>query len=361
MGAIGLFAAMVGELSREPAKASDDPLESMAAPYRRFAYIGARRTLAGFVLAESRLLAERLRDFRAEDLARLEETCPNAVVRVDRVRRCKADSHIAETWFGKDWQKDSGLFPDFLLAWDERDTFANGALIELKDTKGASVASFNSTIPTRYKSLEDVHEIMGSHAVSAAAELRDFPYSLAPDYAISQRRCFYLVRTHAGNDTKVRLSLVEGSFFETIPKAELLRRMWDQLIASSGLQEVQRPEVVESLADLSQAEIVQSRPIPQASVRPRLRLMAEVHPDANPHAYEPILPRTANLIVKAEWDDDSRWIETGFADEGMKTAIVSDGLVLTMATGTAAHLRYFRVTHKLNGPHLVLQYRMPGG
>lgn len=47
---------------------------------------------------------------------------------------------------------ESQQFPDFLFKVRKRgEKYIGGSLIELKDSKGANVASFNSTIPTKTK------------------------------------------------------------------------------------------------------------------------------------------------------------------------------------------------------------------
>jgi hypothetical protein len=362
MGAIGLFAAIISELAENNSKASAEPLDRLAANYGRYAYIGSRKSLADVVLAESHRLVERVRKLpdRETDLAK--SSHPQLAARIEAIRRCATDYDAAEVWFTPDWEKDSGLFPDFVLAADEQQTFGNGALLELKDTRSKTLASFNSTIPTRHKSLDEVQEIMGSRAISAAAALGDFPLSVASDYLTADRPCFYLLRTCAAMPESVCISLVEGSFFETLPKGELLARTWDQLLEAAGMPPAERSHVVESLARLDQTEIAKSRSIAEASVRPRLRLMAEVVPSANPHNYDEIVARSVNLIAKAEWPDDAGWIRENSGAEGVPVEVHPDGtVVIKLQTGQSVQLRHFRIVHKLNGEHLVLQYCLPAG
>jgi len=53
-----------------------------------------------------------------------------------------------------------------------------------------------------------------------------------------------------------------------------------------------------------QTIIASSQQISGASVRPRLRIMSEVHRDGNPHTYSEIRNKTINLIVSEEiWSD----------------------------------------------------------
>jgi len=56
----------------------------------------------------------------------------------------------------------SNLFPDFMFKVRERDgNFNGGSILELKDSKSSSIASFNSTIPTKFKSLKEIDVING--------------------------------------------------------------------------------------------------------------------------------------------------------------------------------------------------------
>ncbi|MCD5390510.1 hypothetical protein LR007_01385 [candidate division NPL-UPA2 bacterium] len=108
----------------------------------------------------------------------------------------------------------SEQFPDFILKVRKHaGKLICGSLLELKDSKGGIVASFNSTLPTKYKSLEEISVINGGNLVSRVASIIDGELSSERSYYTFERRCFYLVRTHAGKDDKIKISLVDGSFF----------------------------------------------------------------------------------------------------------------------------------------------------
>jgi hypothetical protein len=268
---------------------------------------------------------------------------------------------IASDWFGREWEKDSGVFPDFLLALDGIATFGNGALLELKDSGSDRITSFNSTIPTRVKSLRDVRRITGKTIVVNAARVYEFPLSANTEYFDQERLCFYLARTQAKNDGKVRISLIEGSFFETLPKEELLAQVWEQILDAGGVTPADRPHIVELLAGLEQTEIARSREIKHASIKPRLRLMAEVHPDALLHSYAEIKPRTVNVVIKRERGFDETWLQKEFTKEGIHTEVVVDdgAKFLLLSDGKSRlRLRYFVILHKRNGEHIVLQYHL---
>jgi len=97
--------------------------------------------------------------------------------------------------------------------------------MELKYSKGGNIASFNSTIPTKYKSLEEIDVINGNNLVSRIAEVMDSKLALDEQYFKFERKCLYLVRTHKGSK-RVKVSIVDGSFFETVPKEHLFYQMF---------------------------------------------------------------------------------------------------------------------------------------
>ena len=200
----------------------------------------------------------------------------------------------------------SNLFPDFMFKARERDgNFDGGSILELKDSKNNSIASFNSTIPTKFKSLKEIDVINGVNLVSEIARIVDKPRNLN-EYCSFNRRCFYLVRTKKGSP-KVKVSIVDGSFFETVPKEHLFYQMFLQVlrahvekkkleIPEEKLKEVE--EVLKCITD--QTIIAGSKIIEKASVKPRLRIMAEVHSEGNPHSSHYDIPeRSFNLILHA--------------------------------------------------------------
>ena len=98
-------------------------------------------------------------------------------------------------------------------------------------------------------------------------------------------------------------------------------------------------EIETSLSYITdQTIIAASQTIEKASVRPRLRIMAEVHTEGNPHSshYPEILERTVNLIIQA-----SSYEET-----------ISD-----LIFAKAPSIKKFTIQHKRNGEHMVFQAR----
>ncbi len=84
----------------------------------------------------------------------------------------------------------SDQFPDFLFKTNIYNGNLNrGSLLELKDSKSGSIASFNSTIPTRYKSLNEINIINGNDLVSRIASIFDGEVSSNENYYNFQRKC----------------------------------------------------------------------------------------------------------------------------------------------------------------------------
>jgi len=203
----------------------------------------------------------------------------------------------------------SEQFPDFIFKVKRQENkLICGSLLELKDSNGASIASFNSTLPTKYKSLDEVDIINGNNLVSRITSIMDGELASDKNYRTYQRRNFYLIRTHKGKDDTVKISIVDGSFFETVPKEHLIYQMFlnilrghlekkDIKIPSEFLNEIEKH--LSHITD--QTIIAASQAIEKASVRPRLRIMAEVHPEGNPHSsfYPKISKRSVNLIIQS--------------------------------------------------------------
>lgn len=240
----------------------------------------------------------------------------------------------------------SNQFPDFIFKTRKANNrLICGSLLELKNSKGGYVASFNSTLPTKYKNLEEVDLVNGKRFVSKITSIFDGKLSKHEDYYKFPRRCFYLVRTYDCNPEKVKVSIVDGSFFETVPREYLIYQMFLQVlhehikkkkleIPSEVLREVE--DVLSHITD--QTIIAASRIIERASVRPRLRIMAEVHSEGNPHSsehYPEISERSFNLILKLT----------------RETKKLERKLLKRLP-----ELRAFTINHKRNGKYIVFQY-----
>ena len=102
MGICKLFFRIAHYLNENLDQLAKASLEDIAAQYRPYAYIGARESLHEFVQEQAQ------------------------EVGIDPAQ-----------WFDtNEWQKDSGAFPDFVLACEPHSPLGNGALLELKDSAG---------------------------------------------------------------------------------------------------------------------------------------------------------------------------------------------------------------------------------
>ena len=236
-------------------------------------------------------------------------------------------------------------FPDFLFKVKKNEKRnIGGSLIELKNSKGGSIASFNSTIPTKYKSLEEIDVVNGDKLVSRIATIMDGKLAAERHYLEFERKCLYLIRTNKDSD-KVKVSIVDGSFFETIPKEHLFYQMLMNVlrahlekkeidISSEALKNVE--EAFSHIDD--QTIIAKSQIIERASVRPRLRIMAEVHPEGNPHSkfYPEITESSFNLILQSSPEVKELQKEL---------------------SSNIPEIEVFSIFHKRNGEHTVFQFK----
>ena len=283
--------------------------------------------------------------------------CGNDLAYIDNRRDAK-QIYGFDFWgnLSVNWLKNQGIekrllysesqqFPDFLFKVKKLGKrHIDGSLIELKDSKGGNIASFNSTIPTKYKSLEEIDVINGNNLVSRIAKVMDGEPALDKRYFKFERRCFYLVRTHKGSK-KVKVSIVDGSFFETIPKENLFYQMFlNVLRAHLNKEKIEISQdvlekVEETLSHITDQTIIAgSQIIEGASIRPRLRIMAEVHSEGNPHSkfYPEITEGSFNLIFQSspQVKELEREISTHIPE-----------------------IDVFSIFHKRNGKHIVFQFR----
>ena len=284
-------------------------------------------------------------------------TCGNELAYIDNRKDAK-QKYGFDFWanLGEEWLKSQGLeknllysesqqFPDFLFKTKKQgDRYLGGSLIELKDSKSGSIASFNSTIPTKFKSLEEIDVINSRNLVSRIAKVMDRELSYNKEYFTFDRRCFYLVRTY-NKSARMKVSVIDGSFFETIPKESLFYQMFLHVLrAHLKKEKVDIPQsalanVEEILSHVTDQTIIAgSQIIEGASIRPRLRIMAEVHTEGNPHSkfYPKISEGSFNLILKSS--PDVKEVEEELSSRVPEIAI-------------------FTIQHKRNGEHKVFQYK----
>lgn len=240
---------------------------------------------------------------------------------------------------------ESQEFPDFVFRVRESGgQLTCGSLLETKDTRSGGISSFNSTIPTGTKSMEEVDIINNSEIVSRIALLKDGELAKNPDYCTYQRRCFYFIRTHKGSD-KAKMSLIDGSFFETVPKNYLVSQMFLNILEQHRVKKkldistAKFSEIKKLLAQVTDQTIIAgSQQIDKASIKPRLRIMAEVNPEGNPHSqhYPQIVEQTINFILP----------------EKLFTLELQARLF-----GSIPELSQLTLHHKRNGNYVVFEYK----
>jgi hypothetical protein len=274
-------------------------------------------------------------------------------------RRDAKEKYGHDFWgeLNKDWLKSQGIeerllysesaqFPDFLFKVRKgQDKLICGSLLELKDSKSGSIASFNSTLPTKYKSLEEIDVINGNKLVSRVARLLDGKLAYSQDYYTFQRQSLYLIRTRKDDYQRVRVSIVDGSFFETIPNDHLIYQMFLNILRLHLEKKELKiaPEILKQVEDAfshitNHTIISASQLIEKASIKPRLRIMAEVHPEGNPHSsfYPQISEGSLTLILQAS--SYTKELERQLHRE-------------------IPHIEIFSIHHKRNGEHIVFQLK----
>jgi hypothetical protein len=242
----------------------------------------------------------------------------------------------------------SEQFPDFLFkVGKHKNRLISGSLLELKDSKSSNIASFNSTLPTKRKNLEEIDTINDTNLVSKITSIVDSDSAKIEKYYVYQRRSFYLIRTNK-DKSNVKISIVDGAFFETIPKDNLIYQIFMNILREHSKKKEMRipPKTLEQIKRVfshvtDQTIITKSQNIDGASIRPRLRIMAEVHSEGNPHNsnfYPEISEQTLNFILKV-----SKY-------EKKETEKIIYQKI--------PKIKIFTIKHKRNGKHTVFQFKL---
>jgi hypothetical protein len=152
------------------------------------------------------------------------------------------------------------------------------------------------------------------------------------------------VRSGRDREDVVKLSIIDGSFFETVPKSHLFYQLFLQVFSEHLKKKGVRipPEklkiIEESLSYITdQTIIASSKVVEKASIKPRLRIMAEVHLEGNPHSkHYPIPEKSFNLIL-----------HKSLVSEELKEVIRKE----------LPQVLIFSIYHKRNGEHVVFCIR----
>ncbi len=235
--------------------------------------------------------------------------------------------------------KNKGIFPDFAIKVNPpNDVFSGGELIELKDSKSYTIASFNSTIPTGKKDITELlkgkNNQMRKQMLACGDDIERLP----------QREVFYLIRGKKRG--KVKVALVHGSFFETVHPQDLIGQSFIQAFKEkSGVKEL--PPNVESLLlrlFSEQDAFNKVRSVNNASVKLRFRIMTEVAPEGNilnPRFYPEIADNSLNLVLPYS------------SQEGLD--IEEHKLKIAFGYSEIPSFHIFLIQHPLNGKFLVFQ------
>ena len=166
-----------------------------------------------------------------------------------------------------------GKFPDLAIKLNNDDNqFTGGELIELKDSKSYSVSSFNSTIPTGEKEIEKLIE---GQENTIRTQMEKAGNNI---FSVPIRQVFYLIRGR--KQSKIKVCLTHGKFFETVPVETLISESFGQAL------EERLNEIGESLSGAMRHKLLRifseqhtfsrTRNVDDASVRLRFRIMTEV-------------------------------------------------------------------------------------
>ena len=240
--------------------------------------------------------------------------------------------------------KNKGVFPDIAIRLNKnRKIFTGGELIELKDSNSYAVSSFNSTIPSRAKKIEDI--ITGENSI-----IKQQMERVGNDiFSLPIRDVYYLVRGRKKNHTKV--CLVYGSFFETINVGSLISQSFSQVLEErlkeSG-EKISEEFKRVLLSIFSQQEnFSKVRNVERASVKLRFRIMTEVKTEGNilnSRKYPEIKDDTLNFILPCHDEKQER-------DMHKKLEAVFSKKELQ-------EFSIFKIKHHFNGYFLVLQAKL---
>lgn len=223
--------------------------------------------------------------------------------------------------------RSKGAFLDMAIRLNkDRTLFTGGELVELKDSDSYIVSSFNSTIPSRSKSLSDI--ISGEHS----AIFQQMKKSGDEPFSLPEREVYYLVRGKKSNNTKV--CLVYGSFFETVATRDLISQSFLQVLEERLKQSGANvpPDIQNTLVSIfsEQENFSKVRTVQKASVRLRFRIMTEVQAEGNilnAEKYPDIKDNTFNFLLPFHNDIEEQKIRSDFAQVFTREEIRQFGIL----------------------------------
>ena len=199
----------------------------------------------------------------------------------------------------------NGKFPDFAIRVNPGGDPPGGELIEVKASKAYKVSSFNSTIPTGRKSIEELtsgnQNIIREQMEAADDDIHSLPW----------REVYYLLRGKQKRTENTKICLVHGSFFETVKVEQLIREAFGKVLEERLKEEELEisPQIHQLLLRIfsRQESFSKVRNVKNASVSLRFRVMTEVRKQGNilsSRSYPEIKDDTINLVIPHHSDDD---------------------------------------------------------
>lgn len=240
--------------------------------------------------------------------------------------------------------KNKGVFPDMAIRLNkDKKIFTGGELIELKDSNSYAVSSFNSTIPSRSKKVEDI--ITGENSTIK----NQMKKSGNDIFSLPVRDVFYLVR--GKNRQHIKVCLVYGSFFETISIEDLIGQSFYQVLEeqlkNSGKKISNELKQILISALSQHQSFSKVRNVEKSSVKLRFRIMTEVKSEGNvlnERKYPEIKDDTLNFILPCHNEAEERNIRKK--------------LDIVFSNQELRGFNIFKIKHHFNGYFLILQTKL---
>lgn len=193
-------------------------------------------------------------------------------------------------------------FPDMILKSSD---LSPGSMIEIKDGRGSTISSFNSTYPSGSKSILDLEKITGKKKRKIRKKLSSIEESPKKD---KKRDVYYLIRTYReSKKSEPIISLVHGNYFgesESVTIAECLEEILKEIKSETKDKNKNQEEDYNELLDIIRKEpyirhyFSQTRKT-SSGVKTRFRIMYEVENDLNPNENSKIPENSINFITQS--------------------------------------------------------------
>lgn len=259
--------------------------------------------------------------------------------------------------------RSASKFPDLAIKVnpvDQRENFTGGELIEIKDSKSYQITSFNSTIPTGKKAINDLVSGKTNKIRSQMKEKGDDIESLP------ERDVFYLVRGQKTTEIKTKerttkktkikpqlitytkVCLIHGSFFETLNVNDLIQQafgeVFNEIIDPNNQQfsDETKKTIISLFSE--QKSFSKVRDVEKSSVKIRFRIMTEAKAEGNilnSKKYPEIKDNTLNFLLPCH-------------DLNSQENLINK-MKLVFGEKNMNKLKIFQIKHHLNGNFLCFQ------